>query len=193
MLSWILETTSDIVKKTLLYKQKYSIIARFEEERLFYERITEMKKEKDIFDRIMEFPVLRIFNPFYKKNKEILLYLFFGGLTFLVSIISYAFLNIQIGWNALIANIGSWILAVSFAYVTNRVWVFDSNAETTADFIKEITSFIGGRVATLVIEELILFIFITNLGMNSMLVKIVAQVIVIVLNYVISKLIVFKK
>ena len=154
---------------------------------------TEMKKEKDIFDRIMEFPVLRIFNPFYKKNKEILLYLFFGGLTFLVSIISYAFLNIQIGWNALIANIGSWILAVSFAYVTNRVWVFDSNAETTADFIKEITSFIGGRVATLVIEELILFIFITNLGMNSMLVKIVAQVIVIVLNYVISKLIVFKK
>ena len=143
-----------------------------------------MKKEKDIFDRIMEFPVLRIFNPFYKKNKEILLYLFFGGLTFLVSIISYAFLNIQIGWNALIANIGSWILAVSFAYVTNRVWVFDSN---------EITSFIGGRVATLVIEELILFIFITNLGMNSMLVKIVAQVIVIVLNYVISKLIVFKK
>ena len=55
-----------------------------------------MKKEKDIFDRIMELPVLRIFNPFYKKNKEILLYLFFGGLTFLVSIISYAFFNIQI-------------------------------------------------------------------------------------------------
>ena len=149
-----------------------------------------MKKEKDIFDRIMELPVLRIFNPFYKKNKEILLYLFFGGLTFLVSIISYAFFNIQIGWNALVANIGSWILAVAFAYITNRIWVFDSNAETTADFI---TSFVGGRVATLVIEELILFIFITNLGMNSMLVKVVAQVIVIVLNYVISKLIVFKK
>ena len=152
-----------------------------------------MKKEKDIFDRIMEFPVLRIFNPFYKKNKEILLYLFFGGLTFIVSIASYAFFNIQLGWNALVANIGSWILAVAFAYITNRIWVFDSNAETTADFIKEITSFVGGRVATLEIEELILFIFITNLGMNSMLVKIVAQVIVIVLNYVISKLIVFKK
>ena len=144
-----------------------------------------MKKEKDIFDRIMELPVLRIFNPFYKKNKEILLYLFFGGLTFLVSVISYAFFNIQIGWNALVANIGSWILAVAFAYITNRIWVFDSNASTAADFIKEITSFIGGRVVTLVIEELILFIFITNLGMNSMLVKIVAQVIVIVLNYVI--------
>ena len=105
----------------------------------------------------------------------------------------YAFFNIQIGWNALVANIGSWILAVAFAYITNRIWVFDSNASTAADFLKEITSFVGGRVATLVIEELILFIFITNLGMNSMLVKIVAQVIVIVLNYVISKLIVFKK
>ena len=150
-----------------------------------------MKKEKDIFDCIMELPILRILNPFYKKNKEILLYLFFGGLTFIVSIASYAFFNIQIGWNALVANIGSWILAVAFAYVTNRIWVFDSNA--AAEFMKEITSFVGGRVATLVIEELILFIFITNLGMNSMLIKVIAQIIVIVLNYVISKLIVFKK
>ena len=64
----------------------------------------------------MEFPVLRIAKSILQKNKEILLYLFFGGLTFLVTVsISYAFLNIQIGWNALIANIGSWILAVSFA------------------------------------------------------------------------------
>lgn len=139
----------------------------------------------------MELPVLRILNPFYKK-KEILLYLFFGGLTFMVNIASYAFFNIQIGWNALVANIGSWILAVAFAYVTNRILVFDSNASTVAGFMKEITSFVGGRVATLVIEELILFIFITNLGMNSMLIKVIAQIIVIVLNYVISKLIVFK-
>ena len=152
-----------------------------------------MKKEKDIFDRIMALPGLRILNPFYKKNKEILLYLFFGGLTFIVSIASYAFFNIQIGWNALVANIGSWILAVAFAYVTNRIWVFDSNASTATEFMKEIASFVGGRVATLVIEELILFIFITNMGMNSMLIKVIAQIIVIVLNYVISKLIVFKK
>lgn len=149
--------------------------------------------KNDIFDRVMELPVLKIFNPFYKKNKEILLYLFFGGLTFVVSIASYAFLNIQFNWNALIANIGSWVLAVAFAYITNKIWVFDSNAETKSDFIKEITSFVGGRVATLVIEELILFIFITNLCMNSMVVKIVAQVIVIVLNYVISKHFVFQK
>ena len=146
-----------------------------------------MRSKEDIFDRIMELPVLRILDPFYKKNKEILLYLFFGGLTFLVSISSYAVFNIQIGWNALTANIASWILAVAFAYITNRIWVFESSADSGSDLIKEITSFVGGRIATLVIEELILFIFITELGMNSILVKIVAQVIVIALNYVISK------
>lgn len=146
-------------------------------------------QEKDIFDRIMELPVLRIVNPFYKKNKEILLYLFFGGLTFLVSISSYAVFNIRIGWNALTANIASWILAVAFAYVTNRAWVFKSSTDRGSNLIKEITGFVGGRIATLVIEELILFIFITELGMNSILVKIVAQVIVITLNYVISKLV----
>lgn len=146
-------------------------------------------QEKDIFDRIMELPVLRIVNPFYKKNKEILLYLFFGGLIFLVSISSYAVFNIRIGWNALTANIASWILAVAFAYVTNRAWVFESSTDRGSNLIKEITGFVGGRIATLVIEELILFIFITELGMNSILVKIVAQVIVITLNYVISKLV----
>lgn len=149
-------------------------------------------QEKDIFDRIMELPVLRIVNPFYKKNKEILLYLFFGGLTFLVSISSYALFNIRIGWNALTANIASWILAVAFAYVANRTWVFESSTDRGSNLIKEITGFVGGRIATLVIEELILFIFITEFEMNSVLVKIVAQVVVIVLNYVISKMIVFK-
>lgn len=151
-----------------------------------------MKSKKDIFDRIMELPVLRILDPFYKKNKEILLYLFFGGLTFLVSISSYAVFNIQIGWNALTANIASWILAVAFAYVTNRIWVFTSSADSKRGIAREVVSFVSGRIVTLVIEELILLVFVTALEMNSILVKIVAQVVVIALNYVISKLVVFK-
>ena len=146
-----------------------------------------MGTEKDIFDKIMALPILRILNSFYKKNKELLLYLFFGGLTFLVSISSYAVFNIRIGWNALTANIASWMLAVVFAYVTNRTWVFESSTDRGSNLIKEITSFVGGRIATLVFEELILFIFITELEMNSILIKIVAQVVVIALNYVISK------
>lgn len=150
-------------------------------------------REKDIFDKIMELPVLRIFNPFYKKYKEILLYLFFGGLAFIISIASYAFANIELGMNELIANVVSWILAVLFAFITNRIWVFQAPTKTTGEFIKQITSFFAGRIATFVVEEVILLVFITWLGFNSIGVKVVAQIVVIVLNYVISKLVIFKK
>ena len=138
-------------------------------------------------------PGLRILNPFYKKNKEVLLYLFFGGLTFLVSVISYAYFNVTLGINELVANIISWVLAVAFAFFTNRIWVFQAPTKTVSQFLMQLIRFFMGRVATLVVEEVILLVFITILGFNSMVVKVIAQVIVIVLNYVISKLVVFRK
>ena len=152
-----------------------------------------MEERKDIFDKIMILPGLRILNPFYKKNKEVLLYLFFGGLTFLVSVISYAYFNVTLGINELVANIISWVLAVAFAFFTNRIWVFQAPTETVSQFLMQLIRFFMGRVATLVVEEVILLVFITILGFNSMAVKVIAQVIVIVLNYVISKLVVFRK
>ena len=151
-----------------------------------------MEKE-DIFDRLMHLPVLRIFEPFYKKHKEVLMYLLFGGLTTVVSIVTFAFFTQVMGMNELVANVLSWILAVLFAYVTNRTWVFESTADTKAGIIKEMASFFGGRLATLLVEEGIIAVFITWLGFPAMPVKIAAQVIVILLNYVISKLFVFKK
>ena len=147
--------------------------------------------KEDIFDRLMHLPVLRIFEPFYKKHKEVLLYLLFGGLTTVVSIVTFA-LFIALGINELIANVLSWILAVLFAYVTNRTWVFSSDAETKGAVIREMISFFGGRLATLLVEEAILAVFITWLGFPAMWVKVVAQVVVIVLNYVVSKFFVFK-
>lgn len=149
--------------------------------------------KKDIFDKIMEWRVLRLFQPFYKKNKEMLLYLFFGGLSFIVSILTYAVFNVGLGLNELIANILSWIITVMFAFLTNRIWVFQSSTNGITEFFKQMLAFYSGRVITLVIEEAILLIFITWLGFNSMLIKVIAQVIVIVLNYVISKLLIFKK
>ena len=71
--------------------------------------------------------------------------------------------------------------------------VFDGQVDSAAGFLKQMASFFGGRLFTLIVEEAILAVFITWLGFNSMAVKLVAQVVVIVLNYVISKLIVFKK
>ena len=149
--------------------------------------------KEDIFDKLMKLPVLNIFEPFYKKNKEMLLYLFFGGLTFVVSVVTYGFFNIGMGLNELIANVMSWVLAVLFAFATNRVWVFQAPTHTITEFLKQMLSFFGGRVVTLVIEEIILLVFITWLGFNSMVVKVIAQVIVIVLNYVISKFFVFSE
>lgn len=151
-----------------------------------------MKKDKDIFDRIMEWKILSIFNPFYKKYKEVLLYLFFGGLTTVISIGSYAFFDVSMHMDPMVANIFSWILAVLFAYVTNRIWVFDSNAEDMKGIIQEMFSFFGGRVATLLMEEVILYVGIKLLSMNSIGVKVVAQILVLIGNYLISKLFVFK-
>lgn len=148
--------------------------------------------KEDIFDKIMSLPVLNMFNPFYKKNKEILLYLFFGGLSFIVSVATYALFNVPMKMDALIANVLSWIITVMFAFLTNRVWVFASPTDNIKDFMKQMLSFYSGRIITLVIEETILLVFINMLGFGSLLVKIVAQVVVILLNYVISKLFIFK-
>lgn len=129
----------------------------------------------------------------YRKNKEILLYLFLGGITTIISIISYAVCNITFGINELIANIISWMLAVLFAFFTNRKWVFEATVHTVKELVRQMLYFFGGRLATLLVEEVILFIFITWLGLDSMLIKVIAQVVVIMLNYIISKFWVFKK
>ena len=140
------------------------------------------KEKKDIFDRMMGWGFLKTFEPFYKAHKEVLLYLFFGGLTFVVSIVSYALFVRVLRMDALIANVFSWILAVAFAYVTNRTWVFMSNATTREAVAKEIGKFVSGRIATLLVEEAILLVFVKLLHFDSMAVKVVAQVIVILLN-----------
>lgn len=148
---------------------------------------------EDIFDKIMKLPGMKSLNPLYKKYKEVWLYLFFGGCSFIISIGSYMIANVVIGINELIANVISWILAVLFAFFTNRVWVFRSITKTSKDFCIQFISFIGGRLVTLAIEEAIIFIFITIMELNSVAVKIVAQIVVIILNYIISKFMVFRK
>lgn len=150
-----------------------------------------MSERKDIFDRLMECRGFRIFQPLYKKYKEIILYLFFGGLTFLVSVGSYVFFEFVTGMSPLIANIFSWILAVSFAYITNRIWVFTDIAHGVQKVIKEVCAFFGGRVVTLIIEEAILFFGISVLNFESVVVKVIGQIVVIISNYFISKILVF--
>lgn len=151
-----------------------------------------MNDRPDIFDRLMSLPGLRVFQPFYKAHKEVLLYLLFGGLTTLISTGTFA-LFVWMGMNPLTANIPSWVLAVLFAYITNKIWVFNAPTRTVGELLKQMLSFFAGRLATLGLEELILFVFVTKLSLWPMGVKLAAQVAVIVANYIISKLLVFRK
>lgn len=131
----------------------------------------------------------------FNKYKEIIMYLIFGVLTTVVSLVTYYVLTLTIlnpnsALQLQLANIISWIVSVAFAYVTNRKFVFESKSE---NIVKELSSFVGGRVLTLLMDMAIMFIFVTLLHFNDKIFKIVSQVVVIVANYVISKLFVFKE
>ena len=127
-------------------------------------------------------------NKFFNKHKEVILYLVFGVLATLVSISTFYIFSKVLNMHELIANIFSWICAVGFAYYTNSKWVFESNDKG----IKSISKFFVGRLFTLVIEEIILLVFVTVMKFDEMIIKVIAQVIIIILNYVISKWFVFK-
>lgn len=129
----------------------------------------------------------------YRKYTEIILYVFFGGLATVVSIGSFAWCDVVMHMDPLVANLISWILAVTFAYITNSLWVFDARPHGMKELLRQAAGFFGGRVLTLVIEEAILLIFINGLGLPSVGVKVGAQVVVLVSNYIISKWIVFKE
>ncbi len=135
----------------------------------------------------------------YEKYKEIIKYLIFGVLATVISLaVKYSLLfTIFDAENALqlqISVIASWIIACAFAYITNRIWVFESKSK---NIILEVFKFYSLRLATLGAEMLILYIFITALGLNSDIWVVVwtlfAQVVVTIGNYVLSKLIVFRK
>jgi len=131
----------------------------------------------DIFDKIMTLPVLRIFEPFYRKNKQALLYLFFGGIAFFMNIILFYVLNELWGINELIANVLAWVVCATFQFFTNRIWAFHAETSGAGDFIRQMISFYGSCLFTLILEEIIIFVFITKLGYNTMIVKLVAQVV----------------
>jgi putative flippase GtrA len=162
------------------------------------------KSEPDFFDRLMTKGFLKKFEAFYKSKKEILLYLFFGGCTTLVGIIFYAIpvklislpdlmlFNARIDMTVQVSNVISWICAVTFAYITNRTWVFEDKAYGARGVAAECFAFFAGRFVTLIIENILLNLSTTALGMGEIIAKIVVSVVTIILNYIISKLFVFK-
>ena len=131
-------------------------------------------------------------------NKEVILYLIFGVLTTVVSLgVKYALLftvlDAENSFELQVSIVISWIAACLFAYITNRIWVFESKSK---NIILEMTKFFGGRLLTLGMEMLIMYIFVTALGLNSdtwvVIWTLVTQVLIIIGNYIISKIFVFK-
>lgn len=130
-----------------------------------------------------------------KAKKEIINYFIFGALTTLINLIVYYLLtNTIINPNNAIflqlANTISWLVAVTFAYITNKLYVFNSK---NTNILKEITSFLSSRILTLLIEALLLYLFVTLLKFNNQIIKFLVTILVIILNYILSKLFVFKQ
>lgn len=130
----------------------------------------------------------------YQKYKEIINYLIFGILTTIVSLLTYyllvfTILNPNNPIQLQIANIISWITCVTFSYITNRIYVFNSQNK---NITKEIIKFYSSRLTTLFLDMLFMYIFVSKLNFNDKLIKIIVQILIIILNYILSKLIVFK-
>ena len=138
------------------------------------------------------------------KYKEIIMYLIMGGGTTVVSWFSYAaFVSIlpitDSDTKVLVSNIISWILAVVFAYITNKIWVFESYSWNLKYILKEISLFVSSRFLTGLLEifgvPLLIHLGLsqTIFGIEGMISKIFVSILVVILNYVFSKLFIFKK
>lgn len=128
-----------------------------------------------------------------KKYKSIICYGIFGVLTTIVNIVIYNRCYYQIGIGNTVSNVIAWSLAVAFAYFTNKVWVFESKSWAWKVLKREVSTFVSCRLATGIMDIVIMFICVDIIGWHAMLMKLVSNVLVIILNYIFSKLIIFKK
>lgn len=129
----------------------------------------------------------------YKKYKDIIPYLFFGVCTTIVNVAVYWVAVYILHMPVMAGTLSAWFLAVLFAYITNRKWVFGSEANGLKEVWKEGTSFFACRLLTGIVDWACMFIFVNILALNDVVIKFLANVLVIVLNYVASKLIIFRK
>ncbi len=142
----------------------------------------------------------------FEKYKEVISYVFFGVLATVVNLVSFKIFNAVLGAHLyLLTNVISWLITVIFAYFTNKLWVFESKSWKAEVVIKELIGFFGARIFSLVFEEAGLWLMIDIMHMGkiswdifsfnldgNMIAKIIMQVVVVILNYVFSKLVIFK-
>ena len=128
-----------------------------------------------------------------EKYWDILSYLFFGVCTTIVNYLIYIPCYNIWGMSATVSNLIAWVVAVAFAYLTNKPFVFKSHDWSAKTVVPELTKFIGCRIGSGAAETLILLVTVDLLGWNGNVWKLVTQVMVVILNYIGSKLLVFRK
>lgn len=138
--------------------------------------------------------------PIYEKYRELIMYVFVGGLTtvisfashFLTYYLTYDLLELGKGLSVGMSVTVSWLCAVTFAFFTNKSWVFRSQTATKSSFWREFLLFYAARLASLAIEQIFMEITVTRLEFNQFWMKIAVQIIILVINYLFSKLVIFK-
>lgn len=128
-----------------------------------------------------------------KKHWDIVVYLFFGVLTTVVNYLVYLPCYNLLGLSAAVSNVISWVFAVAFAYLTNKPWVFKSNDWSAKTVVPELAKFVSCRIGSGALETAILFVTVDLLAWNGNVMKLLVSVLVVILNYVASKLLVFRK
>lgn len=129
----------------------------------------------------------------FKKYKETIMYLIFGAFTVAVNIFVYAFLTRITKLDFMLANCIAWVVAVLFAYITNKFFVFESKKTNIKFLIKEFSSFVSCRILSGITEMILMYIMISLMSLNDFIVKIITNIVVVILNFIFSKLIIFKK
>ena len=128
-----------------------------------------------------------------EKHRDVLLYLFFGVLTTVVNYVVYLPCYNVLGLSGSVSNVIAWVGAVAFAYVTNKPFVFRSHDWSAKTVIPELTKFVGCRIGSGALETAIILVTVDWLGWNGNAMKLLTSVLVVVLNYIGSKLLVFRK
>lgn len=129
----------------------------------------------------------------FKKYYDVISYLFFGVCTTVINIAAYAVCAKVFGLNTVISTIIAWFVAVAFAYITNRIWVFRSKNKSKKAIFQEIVAFFVARLATGLLDLAIMYVCVDLFHWSDIVMKVISNIIVIILNYVASKLIIFTK
>ena len=128
----------------------------------------------------------------YKQFKEQILYIVFGVLTTAINIIAFFVCSRLVNLSLIPSNIIAWILSVLFAFITNKIYVFNSKNYSFSVVLRELIDFIVARGATGILDLVLMYLFVSIIGIEDMISKIIINIIVIILNYILSKLYVFK-